>query len=130
MATVTLGKDNLDSTVDKPGIVLIDFWADWCEPCKAFAPIFESVSSQHPDVVFGKVDTEAEEELAAGFQIRAIPTLLAFRDGIIVLSHSGLVPPEALNDLVGKIRALDMEDVKRQIAEAEAEAPKPEDFEA
>lgn len=129
MATIELGKQNFDKTVDQTGVVLVDFWAEWCGPCKAFAPIYEAASLRHEGVVFGKIDTEAQEELAAGFQIRAIPTLMAFRDGIIVFSHSGMMPAEALDDLIGKIQALNMDDVRKELAAAEAEAPKPEDFE-
>ena len=119
MATVELTQANLDGIVDKPGIVLIDFWASWCGPCRSFAPIYEEASERHSDITFGKVDTEAETELASGFQIRAIPTLMVFRDGIIVFAHSGLLPAEAL----------DMDEVRKKIAAQEAEAPSPEDFE-
>lgn len=128
MSSVNLTKDNLDSIIDKPGIVFIDFWAAWCGPCRSFAPIFEDAATRHTDVVFGKVDTEAEQEVAGGFQIRAIPTLLVFRDGIIVFSHSGLLPPEALDELVKQTQSLDMEDVRKKIAEQEAMEPSEEDF--
>lgn len=129
MATVTMTADNLDGHVDKPGIVLLDFWAAWCGPCRAFAPTFEEASNQHPDVVFGKIDTEAETALAQSFQIRAIPTLMVFRDGIIVFSHSGALPREALDEIIDQVKKLDMEEVKKKVAEQEANEPSAEDFE-
>jgi thioredoxin 1 len=129
MATVNMTAQNLDSYVDKEGIVLLDFWAAWCGPCRAFAPVFEAASDAHPDVVFGKIDTEAETELSQSFQIRAIPTLMVFRDGIIVFSHSGALPAAALDEIVTQVRQLDMEEVKKKVAEAEANEPSPEDFE-
>jgi thioredoxin 1 len=129
MATVNMTAQNLDSYVDKEGIVLLDFWAAWCGPCRAFAPVFEAASDAHPDVVFGKIDTEAETELSQSFQIRAIPTLMVFRDGIIVFSHSGALPVEALDEIVTQVKQLDMEEVKKKVAEAEANEPSPEDFE-
>ena len=124
MPTLEITKDNFEATV-KDGIVLVDWWAAWCGPCRAFAPVFEAASDKHPDVVFGKIDTEAQRELAGGFQIRSIPTLMVFREGILIFAQAGSLPGAALDEIVGKVKALDMDDVRRQIAEAEqAEAAK------
>ncbi|MBK0422582.1 thioredoxin [Leucobacter sp. CSA2] len=120
MATVDLTADTLAPTIQGDGIVLLDFWADWCGPCKAFAPNYEAVSEANPDIVFGKIDTEAEQALAAEFQITSIPTLMIFRDGILVFAQPGALPKPQLEQLVQGARDLDMEDVKRQIAEQEA----------
>jgi thioredoxin 1 len=121
MPTTELTGTNFQATIDDNDIVLVDFWADWCGPCKMFAPTYESVSEQHEDVVFAKVDTEAQQDLAAAFQIRSIPTLMAFRDNVMIFSQAGALPEAALQDLVGQIKALDMDDVRRQIAEHEQE---------
>ncbi len=111
-------------TIDENDIVLVDFWADWCGPCKMFAPIYEETAADFDDVVFGKVDTEEQQELAAAFQIRSIPTLMAFRDNVLVFNQAGVLPKESLVDLIEQIKALDMEDVHRQIAEQEQQAAK------
>ncbi len=116
MATVTATAENFEQTVTGNGIVLIDFWADWCGPCKMFAPVFESASDKHDDIVFAKVDTEAEQQLAAAAEIRSIPTLMAFRDGILVFNQAGALPSESLEELISAVRGLDMEDVRAKIA--------------
>ncbi|WP_193599345.1 thioredoxin [Microbacterium sp. YJN-G] len=119
MATVEITKDNLEKTIDAGGVVLLDFWAEWCGPCRMFGPIFEAASEARPDVVFGKVDTEAQRELAAGFQITSIPTLMAFRDGILVFSQPGALPASGLDQVLDAVQDLDMDDVRAKIAERE-----------
>ena len=120
MTTVDLTADTFEKTAIDNDIVLIDFWADWCGPCRSFAPIYDEVSGRHDDIVFGKVDTEAEQALAATFDIRSIPTLMAVRDKVVVFSQAGVLPEAALEDLIGQIKDLDMEDVHRQLAEHQA----------
>lgn len=122
MATVELTKDNFESTVTGEGITLVDWWAEWCGPCKQFGPVFENASEQHGDVTFGKIDTEAQGELAAAAQITSIPTLMAFRDGILVFNQAGAMPGQALEQLLQAVRDLDMDDVRRQLAEQQAQA--------
>jgi thioredoxin 1 len=122
MATTNLTAETFEETVTKDGIVLIDFWAEWCGPCKMFGPVFEEVSERHTDAVFAKVDTEAEQSLAGGLGIASIPTLMIFRDGVLVFRQPGALPPQTLEQLITAVRDLDMEDVRRQIDEASAQA--------
>ena len=119
MAITTLTGETLGTTVQDNGIVLVDFWATWCPPCRMFGPIFEASSEKHEGIVFGKVDTDAEQELAAELQITSIPTLMAFRDGILVFNQAGALPAPALEQVIDAVQALDMDEVRAQIAQRE-----------
>lgn len=122
MSTRNLTYADFESTVSGEGIVLVDFWASWCGPCRMFAPVYEAASETHTDIVFGKVDTEAEQQLAAAARITSIPTLMAFRDGILVFSQPGALPAAALEQVIQAVRDLDMEDVRRQVEAQSAKA--------
>jgi len=119
MATVALTKDTFDQIITDNETVIVDFWAEWCGPCRSFAPTFESASNQHEDIVFAKVDTEDQQELAQAFGIRSIPTLMVFRDQVILYAQPGALPGNMLEDLIGQVKSLDMDDVRRQMAEHE-----------
>lgn len=121
MSTLELTKDNFNETVEENGFVLIDFWASWCGPCRTFGPVYEKAAESNPDLVFAKVDTEAQQELAAAFEIRSIPTLMIIRDRTVVFSQPGALPAAALEDLIKQARGLDMDEVRREVAEQQAQ---------
>lgn len=121
MATVDLTAENFDEIVTKNDFVIVDFWASWCGPCKSFSPVYDSVSEANEDIVFAKVNTEEQQELAAHFQVRSIPTLMIFRDQIVIYSQPGALPQSQFEQLITKARELDMEEVKKQVAEQQAQ---------
>jgi thioredoxin 1 len=120
MATLPLTEESFQQTVTQDGIVLVDFWASWCGPCRMFAPVYEKASQTHEDITFASIDTEAEQALSGALQITSIPTLMAFRDGILVFRQPGALPAQALEELITAVRGLDMDDVRRQVDEHEA----------
>jgi thioredoxin len=121
MGTIALTKETFQDSVTGPGITLVDWWASWCGPCRMFAPVFQAASEQHPDIVFGKIDTEDQPELSAAARISSIPTLMAFRDGILVFSQPGALPGAALERLIQAVRDLDMDEVRAGLARQQAE---------
>ena len=125
MSTVEVTDENLTSLIESKGTLIIDFWAEWCGPCRSFGPIFEAASERHPDVVFGKCDTEAQQKVAGMFQVRSIPMVVVFRDGVGIFQQSGALPGPALDELLGKVAELNMDEVRAQVAAQQAGAPAP-----
>jgi len=125
MGAVAIGMKDFQQTVEKGGIVLVDWWAPWCGPCRSFAPSYEAVAEANPEIVFAKVNTDEEQELAGAFQIRSIPTLMVFRDKVLVFSQAGALPKSVLEELLAKVRALDMDAIRAEIAKSEAASPQP-----
>lgn len=121
MATIELGQERFGEVISSPGIVFIDFWAEWCGPCRMFGPIFEEASNKEPDIVFAKVDTEKEQQLAGSLEITSIPTLMAFRDGILLYNRAGALPAPAFDELVQAVKNIDMDEIRAEIAKGSAE---------
>ena len=121
MATIDITAQNFEETIEKNDIVIIDFWAEWCGPCKSFSPIYEDVSKKHDDIIFGKIDTEAEQELGSHFQIRSIPTLMIFREQVVLFSQAGMLNAQQLEEVIGKVKEIDMAKVHEEIATQEKE---------
>ena len=122
MASVEITEQNFEETIKNNDIVIVDFWAEWCGPCKSFSPIYEDVSNNHDDIVFGKVDTESQQALAGHFQIRSIPTLMIFREEIVLLSQAGMMNASQLEEVIGKVREIDMDKVREEVTKQEKEA--------